>query len=187
MGTLFLLAGLFLWAAVHFVPTLAPTLKISLLQSLGEMAYKGIFSLALFASLGLIVMGWRSSVPTQLYDLSALRSLALAINLLAFILMAAAYIPSRIARAIRHPQLTAVLLWASAHLLLNGDTRAALLFCGLAVWAFLEIILINRRDGEWQKKPAPPWMMEIAVVTVGVAVYLLLAKSHVWLSGVVIL
>jgi uncharacterized membrane protein len=182
-----LLLGLLVWSAVHLMPALAPDYRKQMQDRLGELPYKGLFALLVFAGLGLMVMGWRSVTPSLVYDLSAVRLLALLLVLLAFVIMAAAYVPSRLRLMIRHPQLTAVILWSCAHLLLNGDNRSILLFGGLLLWAIAEIFAINRRDGARETPRAPAWMMEIAVFAVGLAMYLLFAKAHPWLAGVAVL
>ena len=179
-----LVLGILLFAGVHFVPSLAPGLKASWLGRLGENGYKGTFSVLLLASFALIITGWRSAQPEFLYTPSpALRHPARGLLLIAFLLMVVSSRSSRLSLMIRHPQLSGVTLWGIAHLLLNGDSRSLVLFGGMAVWAVLEMIAINRRDGAWVKGVAPSWGTElvnliIAVVVVGVVVYI-----HPWLSG----
>ena len=179
-----LVLGILLFAGVHFVPSLAPGLKASWLARLGENGYKGTFSVLLLASFALIITGWRSAQPDFLYTPSpALRHPAMGLLLIAFLLMVVSSRSSRLSLMIRHPQLSGVTLWGIAHLLLNGDSRSLVLFGGMAVWAVLEMIAINRRDGAWVKGVAPSWGTElvnliIAVVVVGVVVYI-----HPWLSG----
>ena len=63
----------------------------------------------------------------------------------AFTLLLGSQVGARVAGVIRHPQLTAVKLWALAHLLVNGDSASLLLFGGLLVWAVLEVVIINNR------------------------------------------
>jgi uncharacterized membrane protein len=50
--------------------------------------------------------------------------------------------------------LTSVILWAVAHLLVNGDVPSLVLFGGLGLWAAGSILLINRAEPNW-KKPKP--------------------------------
>ena len=54
---------------------------------------------------------------TDLWQIAAFAAL--------FVLLAAAYIPSRIRTAVTHPMLAAVKLWAFAHLLVRGDLASA--------------------------------------------------------------
>ena len=144
-----LICGVLLWAAVHFIPSLGANLKTGLVAKLGDGGYKGIFSLSLVAALALIIMGWRSiDEPTYYYFLPAWsRHVGMLLVLIAFFLFAASNRPTRIRRMVRHPQLTGLITWAAAHLLMNGDSRSIVLFGGLGLWALLEIVFINARDG----------------------------------------
>ncbi len=177
--------GILLFAGVHLIPSLAPAIKAGWRSRLGEGGYKGSFSLLLLAALALIVIGWRSSLPTLVYLPSpALHGPALVLLVAAFLLLVVSSRPSRLRRLIRHPQLTGVTLWGIAHLLLNGDSRSLLLFGGISLWAIVEILAINRRDGAWHRPDVPPWRAElvnlvIAAVVTGVVVYV-----HPWLAGV---
>ena len=89
-----------------------------------------------------------------------------------------------IARVIRHPQLTGVMFWGVGHLLANGEGRSIVLFGGLTAWAFIEIILINRRDGAWSKPDPVPVKGDVILAAAGLVVYAVLAVSHLWLFGV---
>ncbi|MCB1687529.1 MAG: NnrU protein [Halioglobus sp.] len=176
--------GILLFAFVHFIPSLAPALKTNALTRLGEGGYKGIFSLLLLGSFGLIIFGWRSVEPSAVYlPPPGLHKVALGLLALAFLLMAVSARNSRLKLLIRHPQLTGVALWGFSHLLLNGDNRSIVLFGGMLVWAVIEIFAINRREGVWIKTAPPSWGAEvvtlvIAAVTIAVVVYI-----HPWISG----
>ena len=94
--------------------------------------------------------------------------------------------PSRLRRVIRHPQLSGVALWGIAHLLLNGDSRALLLFGGMTVWALVEMAAINHRDGVWIKAEAPKPGTDLLNLLITGVVVALLAYLHPWLAGVAI-
>ena len=183
-----LILGILLFTCVHLIPSLAPGLRAGWRKRLGEGPYRGLFSLLLLAGVALIVLGWRSVDPVYLYTPDpALRHPAMGLLLLAFLLLVVSKRRSRLRLWLRHPQLTGVLLWAGAHLLLNGDNRSLLLFGSLAVWSVVEILAINRRDGMWVRGAAPSWGSEIVtllitVVVVGVVIYI-----HPWISGMPII
>ena len=180
-----LLLGLLLFAAVHFVPSLAPGLKNAWQGRLGENGYKGTFSLLLVTGLALIIIGWRGTAPEFLYRPPAtLHFPALALIYLGFLLFVVSNRKSRLRRLVRHPQLTGVALWGIAHLLLNGDNRSLLLFGGLTLWAVIEIIAFNRRDGAWIKEESPGWGTEVVTLIVTVVVIGVVMWAHPWLSGV---
>ena len=179
-----LIAGVLLFAAVHFIPSLTPGIKAAWVGKLGEDGFKGLFSLLLLAAFGLIIVGWRSTPPALLYvPPQTLHGPALALVALGFVVMVAANRNSRIRLFIRHPQLTGVSMWGIAHLLLNGEDRSVVLFGALTLWAIGEMFAINRREGVWIKEAPPGWGAEvvtllIAVITIGVVIAI-----HPWISG----
>jgi uncharacterized membrane protein len=141
-----LACGILLFAILHLSRSFARELRSNLITRLGGNGYRGLFSLLVLGAFAMIVFGWRSALPQPLYNPpAALQSLALLLLVLAFTLMVVSARPSRLHRFVRHPQLTGVVLWGCAHLLLNGDSRALLLFGGMTVWAVLEMFAISRR------------------------------------------
>ena len=58
---------------------------------------------------------------------------------------------------LRHPMLTGVLVWAFAHLLVNGDAASLILFGWMAVWALASMALINAREPAWVRPAPGPW------------------------------
>ena len=179
--------GLLIWVVVHLFPSVFPAARQSLITRLGNMTYQGVFALCILAGLLLIIFGWRNAVPTQVYTPPvALREPGMLLVVVGFILMAAANFPAtRIKRFIRHPQLTGVLLWAIAHLLMNGDSRSLLVFAVIGLWAPVSMLTINHRDGIWTR-PDPPagWTPEIIIVAAGIAVAALAVYFHEYLAGI---
>ncbi len=163
-----LLLGLFVWSFVHFIPSLAQPVKKAWISAMGDTGYKITFSLTVVLSLLLIVYGWRHSVPTHIYDL----------------LFGAAKHPSIINSWVRHPQLTGLILWSTAHLLANGDSRSVTLFGCLGVWAILEIIFISRREGEWVKKPIPSGPQQLKGIAISLVIFVVAAVIHPYIAGV---
>ena len=179
-----MIMGLCLFSAVHFIPSLAPQWKTSITAKIGPGPYQGVFALTLVTAIVLIVYGWRHSVPATVYiPLLSLRPLTMVLMFVSLLLFVASKPPTRIKRILRHPQLSAVILWSAAHLLSNGDSRSVLLFGTLGVWAFLEIVFINRRDGAWQKPAAPALKNEIILLVLATVVYAVVVFAHPWLSG----
>lgn len=182
-----LVAGVLLFAFVHFIPALAPALRSGLVQRLGDGGYKGVFSLLLLLAIGLMVAGWRGTAPVAVYlPLTAMHNFALALLGLAFLLLVLSARASRLRRVIRHPQLTGVALWGISHLLLNGDNRSLVLFGGVALWAVAEIVAINRREGVWIKTGAPSWGTEAINLLLVAIVIAATVAIHPWLSGVAV-
>ncbi|MBT4520926.1 MAG: NnrU protein [Halieaceae bacterium] len=180
-----LIIGLIMFACVHLIPSMAPAIKARWRGRLGEGGYKGSFALLLLASFGLMISGWRSIDPGLLYlPIEALRLPALGLIVIGFILMVTASRNSRLLQWVRHPQLTGVLLWALAHLMLNGDDRSTLLFGCMAIWSVLEIFAINRRDGVWIKGSIPGISAEIVTLIIGVVIVAITMAIHPYIAGV---
>lgn len=175
-----LILGILLWSAVHLSKAMTPGVRAGVVARIGEMPYKGLFSLLIVASLVLIVIGWRAMPVSYLYvPPTGLRHLTMLLVPIAVILFISARAPTDIKQFIRHPQLTGVKLWAFAHLLSNGETRSLILFGGLLAWAVLEVIFINRRDGA-RTKPAKVGMAKTAITVV---IGLVLSAALVWGHG----
>jgi uncharacterized membrane protein len=180
-----LILGVLLWSIAHLLPAVAADFRQRVIAQRGEGAFKGVIALAIVASIALIIWGWKSTVPEFLY-LPPIwgRHLAALLVLVAFVLFAASHGNNNIRRFVRHPQLTGVIVWGLAHLLANGESRSIVLFGGLTLWALIEIVLINRRDGAWVKPGPAPLKRDVIAVVAGLFVYLVLAFSHQWLFGV---
>ncbi len=180
-----LIAGLIIWSSVHLIPSLARPLRQKWISQMGENGYKLAFTVLILISLALIIFGWRSTVPTYLYALPAFtKPILMLLILVAFILFGASNYPTRIKSIVRHPQLTGVALWATAHVLLNGDSRSLVLFGWLGIWAVLEIVFINRREGEWVKQAAPGWGRELRGLAISLVVFVVVVMVHPYIAGV---
>ena len=180
----YLILGLVLFLGVHSVSIVSPQGRDRMVKQLGEMPFKGLYSLVAAVGLGLIIWGYGLSRenPVMLYAMPAgFRHLAALLILPVFVLLFAAYLPGRIQRVAKHPMLLAVKLWALAHLLaqsVTGGTLAdVLLFGGFLVWAVADRISVKRRAqaGGARAVPALPAspLNDIIAVIGGVAVYLL--------------
>lgn len=156
MNTLVL--GLVLFLGLHSVSIVSPNGRDRLVQRIGELPWKGIYSLLSLLGLYLIVVGYGDAraEPVPLYALPAgLRHLAALLMLPVFVLLLATYLPGRIQRAARHPTLLAVKLWALAHLLANGNLADVLLFGGFLAWAVADRISVKKRSRAGPARPLP--------------------------------
>ena len=179
-----LILGVILWSAVHLFRGLAPAPR-DRLAAAHETRYKSVFSLLVIGSLVLIVFGWRAAEPSFVYtEPDWGRVVNMALMLVALILFFSGRVKTNIKRVIRHPQLTGVLLWSVGHLLSNGDSRSVFLFAALGLWAVIEIVLINRRVGPWQKPDPVPVGRDLVPVVIGAVAYGILGWAHPYFTGV---
>lgn len=183
-----LILGLVLFLGAHSVRIFLPQLRLSLIDTVGEIPWKALFSLASLAGLALIVWGysqarltpvWLWFSPMWTYHLTAL------LMLLAFVLLAAAYIPgNRIKARMGHPMLLATKVWALAHLMANGTLADLLLFGSFLIWAITDFAVSRRRDrATGVTYPALGSGRDLAVLIVGVVGYGVFAF---WLHGLLI-
>lgn len=173
-----LILGLLLWTAVHLWKRIAPDHR----AKFGDKG-KGIVAIGSVIAIVLMVFGYGAADSAVYWGRTpALTGINTLLMVLAFYLFAASGKGTRITRAIRHPQLTAVLVWMVAHLLVNGDTRSLVLFGGLGLWAIAEMILINRATGPRGAYHAPPIKSEIIAIVATVVVFAVVAGIHAWLG-----
>ena len=180
-----LILGIIAWSLAHLFPAVFSGARAHLKNKLGDGPYRGLFSLVILGALLLIVFGWKSASPNAIYtpplDAGPVTSTLI---LIGFVLFFASQIPGNIRRFIRHPQMVGTLLWAVAHLLTNGDSRSIALFGGLAIWTVVEVVMINRRDGAWQKSGPAAVTVDIVSVVIGLAAFVLAFYFHSRLFGV---
>jgi uncharacterized membrane protein len=179
-----ILAGLSVWVAIHLIPSLGINIKQRLVEKFGLITYRTCFALIVLSAMALMIAGWKSAQPTSIYlPLAELRPVAIGLAVLAFVCLGATGRNTRIGRLVRYPQLTGMLIWACAHLLANGDSRSLLLFGGFACWAVLEMFMISRREGRWQKCDKPGWGAELLGVGLSLAAVAGIVMIHPWITG----
>jgi len=180
-----LIFGIALFTSVHLVSSVAPASCASLKEAIGDNAFRVAYAVLALLGIVLIVIGWRSAVPVVVYAPPPWgQSVAFFLMFIAIFLFGVSHGKSQVKRLLRHPQLIAVLLWSTAHLLANGDIRSVILFGSLGAWALVEIPLLNRRDGEWQRPPRANMRSELISAAVSVVVFLVLIALHPYIAGV---
>lgn len=183
-----LILGLALFIGVHSISIVNPTWRDRMAAQLGEMPWKGLFSLASLVGLVLIVWGYglARQDPVALYAPPVwTRHLALLLMVPVFPLLLATYLPGRIQAKVGHPMLTAVKLWALAHLLANGNLADAVLFGTFLAWAVADRISLKRRAA--LSVPGAPAGKANDWISLGggLALYVaFLGGVHTWLIGV---
>ncbi len=185
---LLLVIGLVIFMGFHLLPTNV-SMRNALVAKYGEQAWKGIFSLGSLIGFVLIVYGYgkvqESGKNPILWDPPMWMShLTATLMVFAMIFLVAAYVPSRIRSALKHPMLVAVKIWALAHLLVNGDLASLLLFGTFLAYAVYDRISLKRR-GNLGPGPANVGIVnDIGVVVLGLALYaFFLFGGHAWLIG----
>ncbi len=181
MGILIL--GLVLFLGIHLLPVLTGP-RARLQQALGERRYKALFSIVSALGLVLIVIGYaRAPSEPRLFAPfpSAILIAPLAITI-SFVLLAAANMRTHIRRAIKHPMLIGVGIWATVHLLANGEAKATLLFGAFLAYALVDLVSAVQRNAI--KTFVPVARQDAIAVGAGIVLALLVMMFHRPLFGV---
>lgn len=175
----FLVTGLLLWCLGHLLPRVNP--------GLGARVGKGPLRASMAVAIGLgllfIILGFRAAPyvavwtpPSWAIHLNNLMMLG------AVMLFGMGKSKGRARSWLRHPMLTGVIVWALAHLLVNGDVAAILLFGGMLVWAGLEIVVINATSPAWVRPAPGPVSGDLRLGAIGLVLFGGIAAVHTWLG-----
>ncbi len=186
MGLLIL--GLVLFLGVHSTRIVADGWRTAMIGRVGEGAWKGVYALLSIAGFVLIVWGFglARQQPVQLWSPPVgMRHLASLLTLIAFVLLAATYVPRNAIKArLHHPMVLAVKVWALAHLLAAGNLAHVLLFGAFLAWAALSFRAARGRDrAAGTVYPAGTVSGTLATVAVGAVGWALFAF---WAHGALI-
>ena len=145
-----LIFGLVLFLGIHSVRIFADDARSRFIAKRGAGAWKGVYSLVSGVGLAAVIWGYSMAraQPVVLWaPIPGMRQLAALLVLLAFILMAAAYVPGNALKArLHHPMVLSVKLWALAHLLANHTLASLLMFGGFVLWSVLSFRAARQRD-----------------------------------------
>ena len=182
-----LVAGLVIFFGVHSIRIIAPSWRDGMVDRLGPLGWKAVYSLASLVGFVLLVSGYAAArlEPVLLYQPPVwMRHLTMLLMLPVFPLLLSAYLPGRIKAAVKHPMLAATKAWALAHLLANGMLADVLLFGSFLLWAVADRISAGRRPQAAAAVTGPVRNDVIAVVA-GLALYaVFVAWAHRSLIGV---
>ncbi len=177
-----LVSGLVLWTLAHFFKRLAPGHRAALQDRLGD-ASKGVVALALFASLALIVFGFRGAEFIPVYEPpSVFRHVNNVLMLVAVALFGLGNSKSRFRGTLRHPMLTGTAVWAIAHLLANGDLASVILFGWMLLWAIAQMRLINAADPDYTPPEPGTTAGDVRLGAITLVVFAVIAGIHNWLG-----
>lgn len=174
---IWLVVGVLLWSGAHLFKRLAPKQR----RGMGDAA-KGMVAGASLLAIVLMVVGYRMADPAVLWVAPTwawhLNNLAMVV---AVVLFAASTVPNRIKARMRHPMLTAAVIWAAAHLLVNGDVPSLVLFGGLGLWAVVAMLLINRAEPRWTP-PKADARGDLRALAIAVVMFAVFAGVHIFLG-----
>ena len=208
------------WLGLHLI--VAGPLRARLVGMLGEVPFRGIFSLLSVVGLVSFIFAFRYAPLTPLWPtIPALGYLAIALVFLAFLFTVVGGGPTNptatrpvqmvdnklpvygITRVTRHPRLCGVSLWGIAHVLVNGNLAAVIMFGAVLVTAVNGMVSIDRKrrralGGLWDEFAAQTSRLPFAAILAGrtrfdisefrawqIALAVVLFAGVFWLHGIV--
>ncbi len=178
-----LVLGLLIWIAAHLFKRAAPQAHDRMVAALGAGPARGVMAGLIGLGLILIIIGFRRAPFEPVYDPPSwgihLNNLLM---LFAVGLVGASHSKGRVRAMLRHPMLTGVLVWAIAHLLVNGDQASLILFGGMGVWAIASMLLINAREPAWTAPAPGPASADIRLVLITIVAFAVIATIHTLLG-----
>lgn len=183
-----LILGLILFLGIHSTRIVVEGWRTGMLARLGETPWKGLYTLVSLAGFVLLCWGYgqaRMQTTVLWGPPVAMRHVAALLTLVAFVMLAAAYVPRNGIKArLRHPMLLSVKVWALAHLLANGNLADVVLFGAFLVWAVLCFRAARQRDRAGAiTYPPGTTAGTVTTVVVGLLAWVVFAF---WLHGLLI-
>ena len=167
-------AAALLFVGAHFL--LSHPLRASLVRSMGERGFLGLYSLVAFATLGWLVWAYRAApVEPPLWPVGdGLWAVATIVMLLASVLLVGSLLgnpalptggaPARVpaeARGVfavtRHPMMWAFAVWAGAHALVYPEPSNLVLVAAIAVLALVGAAFQDRKKERLQPEQWRAW------------------------------
>jgi uncharacterized membrane protein len=185
---LLLILGLIVFLGAHSTRIFADGFRSAQVARLGLNSWKAVYSIVSIIGFVLIVYGYGEArlTPVAIWSPPTwTRHVAALLTIPAFVLLAAAYVPGTlIKKAVGHPMVAGVKIWAFAHLVSNGTLADVLLFGSFLAWAVLNYIAARRRDrAAGTVYVTGPVTRDITAIVVGLVAW---AAFAFWLHGALI-
>jgi len=178
-----LVLGIVLWWLAHLQKSVTPRFCDAMTERFGEERRRGIIAGLILLSVVLMIIGFRMAPYAHLYTTPSwgihLNNLLM---LIVIFLLGVGRSSGRARCWLRHPMLLGIVIWAGAHLLVNGDLASLVLFGGLAAWAIVSILTINMRDGNWARPDPGPLKGDVKHIALTVAIFAVISGIHYWIG-----
>ena len=184
-----LIIGLIIFLGSHSSRIFAEPWRNHMIDRLGEVKWKGLYTIASLIGLVLVVIGYGQArqAPIVLWQPATyLIHISILLNLVAFIFLAASSPSNNAIRLkLKHPMILGVKVWALAHLLANGSLVDLILFGSFLLWAVLDFRSARKRPIHMPEKAVISTKATITVVVTGIVIWAaFIFGLHQYLIGV---
>ena len=177
-----LILGVLLWSVAHLFKRLLPGVRMAMSERLGD-ASKGVLALLIVIAIALLYFGYSSADFVPIYTpIAGIGHLNNLLMLISVFLFGAGAGNGVIGSKIRHPMLLGFLVWAVAHLLVNGDQASIILFGGLGIWALVSMVLIDAQDQKRPERAPGSWAGDARGMVISLVIFTIIAGIHAWLG-----
>ena len=175
-----LIAGLVVFLGLHSVRIAGAGWRARQIARFGEGPWKAIYSLLSIAGFVLLIWGFGEARqhPQSLYvPPMGLRHANALFTLVAFVLVAAAYVPRNHLKAkLGHPMYAGIKIWALGHLLATGMLHDVVLFGAFLIWAIAGFTVSRRRDRQAGVTYPPGTLLgDLLTLAIGIAIWAVFA------------
>jgi uncharacterized membrane protein len=185
---IYLVLGLVIFLGMHSVSIFARGWRDSMVEKLGPLGWKALYSVVSLVGFVLLVWGYgvARQEPVFLYNPPFwMRHVVALLMLPVFPLLLAAEFPTRIKIAVKHPMLAATKLWAFSHLLANGTLADVVLFGSFLAWAVIDRISVQKRAAPTAASKPPGRFNDLIAIVGGLVLYAVFVSwAHLKLFGV---
>ena len=184
-----LIIGLIIFLGSHSCRIFAEPWRNHMIDRLGEVKWKGLYTIISLIGLILVVVGYGQArqAPIVLWQPATyLIHIAILLNLVAFIFLAGSSPNNNAIRLkLKHPMILGVKVWALAHLLANGTLVDLILFGSFLLWAVLDFRSARKRPIHMPEKAVISTKATITVVVTGIVLWAaFIFGLHQYLIGV---
>ncbi len=184
-----LIIGLIIFLGSHSCRIFAEPWRNHMIDRLGEVKWKGLYTIISLMGLILVVIGYGQArqAPIVLWQPATyLIHIAILLNLVAFIFLAGSSPNNNAIRLkLKHPMILGVKVWALAHLLANGTLVDLILFGSFLLWAVLDFRSARKRPIHMPEKAVISTKATITVVVTGIVLWAaFIFGLHQYLIGV---
>ena len=184
-----LIIGLIIFLGSHSCRIFAEPWRNHMIDRLGEVKWKGLYTIISLIGLILVVVGYGQArqAPIVLWQPETyLIHIAILLNLVAFIFLAGSSPNNNAIRLkLKHPMILGVKVWALAHLLANGTLVDLILFGSFLLWAVLDFRSARKRPIHMPEKAVISTKATITVVVTGIVLWAaFIFGLHQYLIGV---
>jgi len=182
------ISGILIFTFGHMFKRLVPSGRNFVDQKLGEKLSKKLMSLILFIGFFLVTIGYHQKEYDIYFYIAPtwLTAITHALMLVSVALLSVGHRifghASRLQKHIKHPMLTAAIVWCVAHLLINGTLMAFILFGSIGVWAAIQIYLLQKNKVKIERHQGS-LIGDLILLGFVAFIYIIIVIVHLYLGG----